>query len=229
MTAGAENLLFPVESTTVTSLTFDPKPWILWYERDQIDFVEGPPKIVTLNPAPGATIAAASVAALEIVFHKDVVASAADFTLVGTRHGPQTFTYAYDPGRHAVTLTPAAPLLSDTYTLTVSDAIVDVAAGLALDGELVKPDGPNPLPSGDGLPGGAAVAHFALTKTGDVNCDGEVNFGDINPFVLFLSNFSTWQANYPGCPPQNGDINGDGTYGRSFGDINPFVALLSGQ
>jgi hypothetical protein len=37
---------------------------------------------------------------------------------------------------------------------------------------------------------------------GDLNCDGTVGFGDINPFVLFLSNYSA--------------------------DINPFVALLTG-
>jgi hypothetical protein len=65
--------------------------------------------------------------------------------------------------------------------------------------------------------------------TGDLNCDGCVGFGDINPFVQFLSNFSAWQATYPGCNPLNGDINGDGVYGEgSFGDINPFVALLAG-
>jgi hypothetical protein len=30
------------------------------------------------------------------------------------------------------------------------------------------------------------------------------------------------------CPPENGVINGDGTYGQlSFGDINPCVMLLS--
>jgi hypothetical protein len=67
---------------------------------------------------------------------------------------------------------------------------------------------------------------------GDLNCDGTygyLSFGDINPFVLYLSNFTAWQASYPGCPPLNGDINGDGTYGYvSLGDINPFVALLSG-
>jgi hypothetical protein len=62
---------------------------------------------------------------------------------------------------------------------------------------------------------------------GDLNCDGEVDFGDINPFVLYLSDFTAWQAAYPGCPPHNGDINGDGSF-PSFGDINPFVALLSG-
>ena len=60
---------------------------------------------------------------------------------------------------------------------------------------------------------------------GDVNCDGSVNFGDINPFVLALSNPSMYQQTYPGCPLRNRDINGDGSFG--FGDINPFVALLS--
>ena len=76
---------------------------------------------------------------------------------------------------------------------------------------------------------GAGPAHaLVLTpvRLGDLNCDGSVNFGDINPFVLHLANFSTWQATYPGCPPESGDINWDGTY-SSFGDINPFVALLS--
>jgi hypothetical protein len=59
-----------------------------------------------------------------------------------------------------------------------------------------------------------------------MNCDGVVSFGDINPFVLYLSNHSAWQATYPACDPRNGDINGDGVY-PSFGDINPFVTLLS--
>ncbi len=68
-----------------------------------------------------------------------------------------------------------------------------------------------------------------LYAVGDMNCDGAVNFDDINPFILYLSNFGAWQADFPNCPPVVGDINGDGTYGQgSLGDINPFVALLSG-
>ena len=63
-------------------------------------------------------------------------------------------------------------------------------------------------------------------KPGDLDCDGSISFADINPFVIYLSNFSAWQAAYPGCNPRNGDVNGDGSY-PSFGDINPFVALLS--
>ena len=74
--------------------------------------------------------------------------------------------------------------------------------------------------------------HVTVTVTnvclGDLNCDGSIDFGDINPFVLYLSNFASWQAANPGCPPANGDINCDGTYGQaSFGDINPFVALMT--
>jgi hypothetical protein len=62
---------------------------------------------------------------------------------------------------------------------------------------------------------------------GDMNCDATVDFGDINPFVQYLADNAGWQAAHPGCPPENGDINGDGTY-PSFADINPFVALLTG-
>jgi len=66
---------------------------------------------------------------------------------------------------------------------------------------------------------------------GDLNCDGWIDFGDINPFVLYLSNCDAWQAAFPGCPPENGDINCDCTYcfhgGPDFGDINPFVALMT--
>jgi hypothetical protein len=62
---------------------------------------------------------------------------------------------------------------------------------------------------------------------GDLNCDGVVDFGDINPFVTFLSNQAAWATQFPGCNPLNGDINGDGTYGQgSLGDINPFVVLM---
>lgn len=61
---------------------------------------------------------------------------------------------------------------------------------------------------------------------GDMNCDGQVDFADINAFVLYLSNQPAWQSAYASCDPRNGDINGDGVY-PSFGDINPFVTLLT--
>ncbi len=61
---------------------------------------------------------------------------------------------------------------------------------------------------------------------GDVNCDGNVGFADINPFVLALTNLPAYEAAYPGCPLEHRDINANGTFG--FDDLNPFVALLTG-
>jgi hypothetical protein len=61
---------------------------------------------------------------------------------------------------------------------------------------------------------------------GDLNCDGVVNFDDINPFVLALSDPAGYAAAYPDCRLLNGDCDGDGDV--DFDDINGFVALLSG-
>jgi hypothetical protein len=70
--------------------------------------------------------------------------------------------------------------------------------------------GPDPLPS---------------LLAGDLNCDGEIGFKDINPFVLALTNPAAYAAQYPDCDVQVADINGNGSVG--FDDINPFVALLT--
>ena len=61
---------------------------------------------------------------------------------------------------------------------------------------------------------------------GDVNCDGYLNFDDINPFVLALSDPAGYIQAYPNCPLLKRDINGDGQV--NFDDINPFVSLLTG-
>jgi hypothetical protein len=61
--------------------------------------------------------------------------------------------------------------------------------------------------------------------TGDTNCDGVVDFGDINPFVAAIVSVAGYEAQYPDCTVYNADINLDGQV--DFGDINPFVGLLS--
>ena len=58
-----------------------------------------------------------------------------------------------------------------------------------------------------------------------MNCDGTVNFSDINPFVTALTSRAAFQAQHPACAWITGDINGDGTV--DFVDINSFVALLT--
>jgi len=79
------------------------------------------------------------------------------------------------------------------------------------------------------------VAIIAATScggfvAGDVNCDGQVDFADINPFVAALSaGESAWQqfTMSEDCTfVCVNDISRDGVV--DFGDINPFVALLTG-
>ncbi|MEW6250668.1 MAG: hypothetical protein AB1716_08460 [Planctomycetota bacterium] len=60
---------------------------------------------------------------------------------------------------------------------------------------------------------------------GDCNCDGRVDFDDINPFVTALTSMWLWQMLYPGCPVANPDLNRDGVV--DFEDINVFVECLS--
>jgi parallel beta-helix repeat protein len=60
---------------------------------------------------------------------------------------------------------------------------------------------------------------------GDVNCDGRVDFDDINPFVLALTGADGYYTEYPECDWLNADCNGDGLV--DFDDINAFVALLT--
>jgi len=79
---------------------------------------------------------------------------------------------------------------------------------------------------GDNIALGAVFVSGTSIHAGDANCDGHVDFGDINPFVLLLTNPTAWKAAHPGCPLLNGDTNGDGLV--DFGDINPFVKLLVG-
>ncbi len=61
---------------------------------------------------------------------------------------------------------------------------------------------------------------------GDANCDGMVNNGDIDAFVLAVSDPTGYAAAYPGCDINTADCNGDGAINN--GDIDAFVALISG-
>lgn len=62
-------------------------------------------------------------------------------------------------------------------------------------------------------------------KVGDMNCDGVLNFADIDPFVLAMSNRKAYQALH-NCNYWLADINGDGAV--DFADIDAFVAALTG-
>lgn len=59
---------------------------------------------------------------------------------------------------------------------------------------------------------------------GDLNCDGAVDFFDIDPFVTALVNPGDYATQFPDCEIQAGDINEDGAV--DFFDIDPFVNQL---
>ena len=88
---------------------------------------------------------------------------------------------------------------------------------------------------GDSCYGPITMSHWAYARfgvvaavrPGDLNCDGDVDFDDINPFVFALTDPHAYQDAHPGCPVANGDVNSDGRV--DFDDINPFVVILLGR
>ncbi len=95
---------------------------------------------------------------------------------------------------------------------------------------------PPPDCNGNGVPDAQDIAAGVSTDLnhdgipdecedlGDLNCDGFVNFNDINPFVTALVSRDTYEVDYPNCVWLHGDCNGDDYV--NFNDINPFVMLL---
>ena len=62
-------------------------------------------------------------------------------------------------------------------------------------------------------------------RVGDVNCDGVVDFFDIDPFVVALSGQAAFDFVFPDCDWWSADCNENGVI--DFFDIDPFVAVLS--
>lgn len=71
-----------------------------------------------------------------------------------------------------------------------------------------------------------ATVSLALTtvEPADVNCDGTVDFFDIDPFLLTLFDPAGYADVYPNCDIANADVNRDGSV--DFFDIDPFLMCL---
>ena len=69
------------------------------------------------------------------------------------------------------------------------------------------------------------IGAFEVQLPGDMDFDGDVDFDDIEGFVLGLNDPAAYQA-FHGAPPSwNGDADGDGD--QDFDDIDDFLALLT--
>lgn len=76
---------------------------------------------------------------------------------------------------------------------------------------------------------GPIAADQLLTLTpqrvpGDANCDGSIDFFDIDAFLLALFDAPAFPAAYPGCDMLNADVSRDGSI--DFFDIDPFLGVL---
>ena len=110
----------------------------------------------------------------------------------------------------------SADLLTVNLTIDLSTAVAgEFAIVLSSDGQNVVVTASN-----DSQPFEFTAGTLSLVDSpfmlGDVNCDGAVNFLDINPFIALLA---------VGGFLDKADINRDGEV--TFLDIGPFIALLS--
>ncbi len=214
-------------SGEVTTATFDPNQWILRKSLTNESYIAGPPKVVAAAPGPGATLdVAASPNELRVTFHTPVDVGAGDVVLIGERHGPRAVTIASGAGANPLVLQLDGPLAADEYTLTLGEGIVASNSGMAIDGEIAESGA---LPSGDGVPGGAAVIRFAVVSdvVGDVDGDGDVDLVDFSTFSTCFS--GTGNTSAPaGCNAADfaaADLNGDGSV--DLGDFATFAAEFS--
>ena len=73
--------------------------------------------------------------------------------------------------------------------------------------------------------GGILYAAGSFLVLGDMDCDGDIDFDDIGPFVLGLTDPEAYESAFGVLPVVKGDINLDGRH--DFDNIVDFVALIS--
>ncbi|MBY0307823.1 MAG: Ig-like domain-containing protein, partial [Phycisphaerales bacterium] len=236
--ARREHLLAPAPAGALGQLDLDPDVWVLTVasststalsgSKTLVAFPEGPPKITEVSPAPLSNAPAGSVPDVRVWFHKPVNAATATgagaVMLTGQSRGAVPVTVTLTGAGQQLTVTPTGGVLPpDTYTLTIAQTVTDSASGQQLDGEVVA----GALPSGDGLPGGAAVITFTVDPCGqaDVGSQGGLAGADgrldNNDFIAFISLFFA-QDLRADAGRQGGLTGSDGQL-----DNNDFIAFIS--
>jgi aminopeptidase N len=160
----SEHFLIPV-SAPVDGVGLDPDGWVLTRSRSVGAFTEGPPKVVAVDPRPGSTVRAGKPLGIAVTFHQDVIVDGSHFSLRGSDGSEVELDVTYDAAARTASLVSREPLGIGRFELTIDDAVVGAAAGLALDGEMSATSGLAQLPSGDGVAGGDAVLEFATVVT----------------------------------------------------------------
>lgn len=138
--------------------------------------------------------------------------------------------FSLAPGSPSLSTIPGASAdgaAADVFVVTYSQAPTLYASAVQLG--LGHPsDNINALdfhPCDDAL--AAAALHGIRSPRGDLNCDGRIDFDDINPFVLALGGEAAFASHWSDCHWLHADCNADGAV--NFDDIDSFVALLSAK
>ena len=119
----------------------------------------------------------------------------------------------------------------DSYAFRIPNVM---AASSIFDATEWTIPGPNSLETGDDEEERALIVakttpgthQFTAALLGDMDCDGDVDFDDIDDFVLGLNDAADYESQYGVPPSVKGDVDGDNDL--DFDDITGFVDLLSG-
>ncbi len=112
------------------------------------------------------------------------------------------------------------------WTLSITYTLAAETSGFADCNNNTQPDeceiaaGTAPDVNGNGIPDGCEAS------PGDMNCDGVVDFFDIDPFLLALFDPPGYDAAFPTCNRLLADVNNDTVV--DFFDIDGFLAILFG-
>jgi hypothetical protein len=188
-----------------TAIALDEFDWILATSKTSVTYVNGPPVLVQANPAPTAIFNVLSPPPTLIAsFSTNVNAPASAFSITGDATGPRAFTLTYSAAQQTATLTFTQPLQPDRYIVQIAPTVTSVVSGLALDGEIAN----GVLPSGNGVPGGAAVYDFHVAPRGDADADLDIDLADYAALTACLSGPEVALAP-ASCAVFNFDADGD--------------------
>ncbi len=124
----------------------------------------------------------------------------------------------------------AQDIAIDWWTLDSGGSLHSTGADFELSGTIGQPDAGVVMTGGDyELTGGFWAAPMESASpyyVADLNCDGLLDFFDLDPFVLAITDPAGYVSAYPGCDLMLADCNGDGVV--DFFDIDAFVELVVG-
>lgn len=144
---------------------------------------------------------------------------------LGSRYvtdSPFAFNLANDDAYHPVVFNlNAAEMVRVRGTQSLADVLLNVTTMRILHATA-------PAWRGGSIPATLDVDNItALSSfmTGDMDCDGDVDFDDIDDFVLGLNSPQDYENQFGVPPEMKGDTDGDGDL--DFDDIDEFVSILN--